>query len=183
MLSWCCVTKNMVMSLLFLLFVGAISFLWILSPIDATLYFDGLGIFDCIGRACWSKCMCGQRTVDVLYRWIIELTIWAPRSQTSNEEKSHTMSCDFTERYSPSAPSQYCQIKYGGLSCQVAATSAGSWKPVFGTGRVSIYMCMPKRQTTFRFLKYAKFCSTEADFLNFHAQQLVSDDRWTSFFN
>ena len=65
-----------------------------------------------------------------------------------------TMSCDVTERYSPSAPSQYCQIKYGGLSCQVAVTSAGSWKPVFGTGRVSIYMCMPKRQTTFRFLKY-----------------------------
>ena len=84
------VTKNIEMSLLFILFVGAIPFLWILSPIDVTLYFNGLGIFDCISRACWSKCMCGQRTVDVLYRWIIELTIWAPRSQTSNEEKSHT---------------------------------------------------------------------------------------------
>ena len=84
------VTKNIEMSLLFILFVGAIPFLWILSPIDVTLYFNGLGIFDCISRACWSKSMCGHRTVDVLHRWIIELTIWAPRSQTSNEEKSHT---------------------------------------------------------------------------------------------
>ena len=89
-ISWCCVTKNIEMSLLFLLFVGAISLLWILSPIDVTLYFNGLGIFDYISRACWSKSMCGQRMVDVLHWWIIELTIWAPRSQTSNDEKSHT---------------------------------------------------------------------------------------------
>ena len=44
-----------------------------------------------------------------------------------------TMSCDVTERYSPSTPSQYWQIKYGGLFCQVTATSAGSWKSVFGS--------------------------------------------------
>ena len=50
--SWCCVTKNMEMSLLFLLFVGAISLLLILSPIDVTLHFNGLGIFDYISRAC-----------------------------------------------------------------------------------------------------------------------------------
>ena len=67
MLSWCCVTKNIVMSLLFLLFVGAIPFLWILSPIDVTLYFNGLGIFDCISRACWSKCMYGWSTVSMNY--------------------------------------------------------------------------------------------------------------------
>ena len=47
MLSWCCVTKNIEMSLLFL-FVGAIPFLWILSPIDVTLYFKSLGTFDYI---------------------------------------------------------------------------------------------------------------------------------------
>ena len=61
-----------------IVFVRAISLLWILSPVDVTLYFNGLGIFDCISRACWSKSMCGHRTVDVLHR------------QTSNEEKSHT---------------------------------------------------------------------------------------------
>ena len=38
-----------------------------------------------------------------------------------------TMSCDVTERYSPRTTSQYCQIKYGGLFCQVTATS-GEWK-------------------------------------------------------
>ena len=86
-LSWCCVTKIIEMSLLFLLFIGAIPLLWILSPIDVTLYFYGLGIFDCISRAYWSKSMRGHHTVDVLQRWIIELTIWAPRSQASNEEK------------------------------------------------------------------------------------------------
>ena len=79
MLSWCCVTKNIEMSLLFLLFVGAIPLLWILSPIDVTLYFNGLGIFDCISRACWSKSMCGHRTVDILHRWIIELTLYEHR--------------------------------------------------------------------------------------------------------
>ena len=78
----------------------------------------------------------------------------SPQAFSARSFLDSTMSCDVTERYSPSAPSQYCQIKYGGLSCQVAVTSAGSWKPVFGTGRVSIYMCMPKRQTKFRFLKY-----------------------------
>ena len=67
MLSWCCVTKNIEMSLLFLLFVGAIPFLWILSPIDVTLYFNGLGIFDCISRACWSKCMYSWSTVSMNY--------------------------------------------------------------------------------------------------------------------
>ena len=42
--SWCCVTKNIEMSLLFSLFVGAVPLLWILSPIDVTLYFNGLGM-------------------------------------------------------------------------------------------------------------------------------------------
>ena len=78
----------------------------------------------------------------------------SPQAFSARSFLDSTMSCDVTERYSPSAPSQYCQIKYGGLSCQVAVTSGCSWKPVFGTGRVSIYMCMPKRQTKFRFLKY-----------------------------
>ena len=64
--QWC-VTKNIEMSLLFSLFVGAISLLWILSPIDVTLHFNGLGIFDYISRDCWSKSMCGHRTVDVLW--------------------------------------------------------------------------------------------------------------------
>ena len=67
MLSWCGVTKNIEMSLLFLLFVGAVPLLWILPPIDITLYFNSLGIFDCISRACWSKSMCGHRTADVLW--------------------------------------------------------------------------------------------------------------------
>ena len=40
-----------------------------------------------------------------------------------------TRSCDVTERNSPRTPSQYGPIKYGGLFCQVTATSAGSWKP------------------------------------------------------
>ena len=61
--------------LLFLLFVGDISLLWILSPIDVTLHFNGLGIFDYISRACWSKRMCGHRTVDVLHRWIMNTAI------------------------------------------------------------------------------------------------------------
>ena len=86
-LSWCCVTKYLEMSLLsllfVLLFVGAIPRLWILSPIEVTLYFNGLGIFYCISRACWSKSMCGHPT-GWLHRWIIELTIWAPRSQATN---------------------------------------------------------------------------------------------------
>ena len=77
-----------------------------------------------------------------------------PQAFSARSFLDSTMSSDVTERYSPSTPSQYCQIKYGGLFCQITATSAGSWKPVFGTGRVSIYMCMPKRQTKFRFLKY-----------------------------
>ena len=63
------------LSLWFLLFVGAVPLLWSLSPIDVTLYFNGLGIFDYLNRACWSKGMCGHRTVDVLHRWIIELKI------------------------------------------------------------------------------------------------------------
>ena len=67
MLSWYCVAKNIVMSLLFLLFVGAFPSLWILSPIDVTLYFNGLGIFDCISRACWSKCMYSWSTVSMNY--------------------------------------------------------------------------------------------------------------------
>ena len=62
MLSWCCVTKNIEMSLLFLLFVGAIPLLWILPPIEVTLYFNGLGIFDCISLTCCSKSLCGHRT-------------------------------------------------------------------------------------------------------------------------
>ena len=74
MLSWYCVAKNIVMSLLFLLFVGAFPSLWILSPIDVTLYFNGLGIFDCISQACWSKSMCDQRTVDLYC--IDELLNW-----------------------------------------------------------------------------------------------------------
>ena len=90
MLSWCCVTKNVEMCLLFWLFVEAILLLWILSPIDVTLHCNALGIFDYISRACWSKSMCSHRTIDVLRRWIIELTMWTPGSPTSSEEKSHT---------------------------------------------------------------------------------------------
>ena len=75
MLSWFSVAKNAEMSLLFLLFVGAILFLWILSPIDVTLY--SLGVFDCISRACWSKSMCGERTVSERLMYCIdELLNW-----------------------------------------------------------------------------------------------------------
>ena len=76
MLSWCCVTKNMEMSLLFLLFVGAISLFWILSPTDVTLLFNGLGIFDYISRACWSKSVCSHcqlmYCIDELLNWQYE---------------------------------------------------------------------------------------------------------------
>ena len=65
MFSWCCVTKNIeLLVLLFYLSYWAIPFLWILSPIDVTLYFNALVIFDCISRA-WAWCI----------RWIIELTM------------------------------------------------------------------------------------------------------------
>ena len=37
MLSWCCITKNIEMSLLFSLLVAAVPLLWILSPIDVTM--------------------------------------------------------------------------------------------------------------------------------------------------
>ena len=73
MLSSCCTMKNIEM--LFSLFVGAVRLLWILSPIDITLYFNGLGIFDWISRARWSKSMCSHCMVALLHRWIIELTI------------------------------------------------------------------------------------------------------------
>ena len=90
MLSLCCVTENIEMSLLFLLFAGAIPLLWILSPIDVTLYFNGLGIFDCISRACWSKSTCGHRTVDVLHRWIIELSIYEHRDHKQATKRNLT---------------------------------------------------------------------------------------------
>ena len=66
-------------------FVGAIPLVWILSPIDATLHFNGLGIFDYISRPSLLKykSMCGHRTVDVQHRWIIELTI-SSRSTTGS---------------------------------------------------------------------------------------------------
>ena len=71
--SWCCVMTNIKTSYCSL---EHVPLLWILSPIDVTLYFNGLGIFDCISRACWSKSMCGHRTVDILHRWITELTLY-----------------------------------------------------------------------------------------------------------
>ena len=86
MLSWCCVTKNIEMSLLFLLFVGAIPLLWILSPIDVTLYFNGLGILDCISRACWSKSMFGHRTVDVLW-CTASMNYWTDNMNTAITNK------------------------------------------------------------------------------------------------
>ena len=89
MLSWCCVTKNMEMSLLFLLFVGAISLLWILSPIDVTLHFNGLGIFDYISRACWSKSICGHRT----YGWCTaSINYWTDNMNTAitNKQRRET---------------------------------------------------------------------------------------------
>ena len=50
-------------------------FRWILSPIDVTLY--SLGVFDCISRACWSKSMCGERTVSERLMYCIdELLNW-----------------------------------------------------------------------------------------------------------
>ena len=58
--------KNLEMSLLFLFnFIFAILFLWNLSPIDVTSYFNSLGIFDFISRAYWSKRMYGHCAVDV----------------------------------------------------------------------------------------------------------------------
>ena len=92
------VTKNIEMSLLFILFVGAIPFLWILSPIDVTLYFNSLGIFDYISRACWSKSMCGQRMVDVLHWWIIKLTTWALRSANKQRREISHLEYVFSSR-------------------------------------------------------------------------------------
>ena len=57
----------------------------------------------------------------------------SPQAFSARSFLDSIMSCDVTERYSPSTPSQYWQIKYGGLFCQVTATSAGSWKSVFGS--------------------------------------------------
>ena len=70
-----CYEKYRDVFVIFIVFIWAIPFLLIFSSIDVTLSSNGLGIFDCISRACWSKSMCGQRTVDVLHWWIIELTI------------------------------------------------------------------------------------------------------------
>ena len=92
MLSWCCVTKNIKTSLLFLLFVGAVPLLWILSPIDVTLYFSGLSVFDCISRTCWSKSMCAHvhRTVDILHRWNIELTLYEHHDHKQATKRNFT---------------------------------------------------------------------------------------------
>ena len=88
--SWCCVTKNIETVFVYFYCLLELFPSFEFSPIDVTLHFNGLGIFNYISWACWSKSMCGHRTVDVLHRWIIELTIWTPRSPTSSEEKSHT---------------------------------------------------------------------------------------------
>ena len=65
---------------------GAISLLWILSPIDITLYFNGLGIFDYISQACWSKSMCGHRTVDVLW-CTASMNYWTDNMNTAITNK------------------------------------------------------------------------------------------------
>ena len=81
-------SKNIEMSLLFLLFLLELfpSFEFYLRERRPTLYFNGLGIFECISRACWSKSMCGHRTVDVLHRWIIELA-WTDNMSTAITNK------------------------------------------------------------------------------------------------
>ena len=67
---------------IFIVFICAIPFLWIISPIEVFLFFDDLGIFDCISRACWGNSM---YCIDELLTWQ-----WAPRSQTSNKKKPYT---------------------------------------------------------------------------------------------
>ena len=52
----------------------------------------------------------------------------SPRAFSARSFLDSTMSCDVTERYSPRTPSQYCQIKYGGLFCQSFTATSGEWK-------------------------------------------------------
>ena len=60
-----------------------------------------------------------------------ERIVWSqpsPQAFSARSFLDSTMSCDVTERYSPRTPSQYCQIKYGGLFCQSFTATSGEWK-------------------------------------------------------
>ena len=80
-----------------IVFIWAIPLLWIISPIDVFSFFDDLGIFDCISRACWGNSMYCHCTVNVIV-FTASMNYW-PDNEHRDHKQAKKRNRTYTNRY------------------------------------------------------------------------------------
>ena len=94
MLNWCCVTTNIKMSGCFYCFYLSYSLHlnYISDRVDVFLFFDDLGIFDCISRACSGNIMYCHCTVNI---FTASMNYWSDNERRMARHRGQKYLCEF----------------------------------------------------------------------------------------